>query len=247
MKAIIIDDEINNVNFLKELLRKHCPNVEVVGFALDVTSGINCVLKNKIDILFLDIELPQNNGFTLLSRLEGKITFQIIFVTAFSSYALQAIKFSALDYLLKPVQVSELKSAVDKAKKTTLQQKRIDLLLDNINVEKENLCTLALPQIGETRYVKINEIIKCKSTNNYTTFFLKSGEEIIVSRGIFEYDAMLAPGQFIRCHRSYLINKSHVRSIKRRGDTWFAVMSDKTEVPVSRAKKVQIQIDLGTI
>lgn len=247
MKAFIVEDELINIKILKNLLQKYCPTLEVIGSAQNVDNAHQFLLNNTIEILFLDIELPGKNGFDLLKLLGSKINFHIIFVTAFSSYALQAIKFSAMDYLLKPVKAKELVDAVKKVESTITEKSKIDLLLKNLLVNQDDLLTIAIPQWNETRYVKVNEIIKCESENNYTTITLTSGENILVSKGIFEYDALLTPSHFIRCHRSFLINKAYVKKLIRRKNEWIIIMTDGSKIPVARSKKLKIQMEFDNL
>lgn len=247
MKAFIVEDELINIKILQDLVKKYCPTVEIMGSAGNVKAAYHFLTNNSIELLFLDIELPDDNGFELLKMLGSKINFQTIFVTAFSSYAVQAIKFSAMDYLVKPIQVNELVEAVKKVETALSQQSKIQLLLKNLELSIEDSPTIAIPQWNETIYVKINDIIKCQSQNNYTNITLTSGEDILVSKGIFEYDLLLAPLHFIRCHRTYLINKRHVKKITRRKNEWTLLMVDGSSIPVAKSKKLKIQIELKNI
>lgn len=246
MKAFIVEDELINIKILKNLLQKYCPTLEVIGNAQNIDDAHQFLLYNTIELLFLDIELPGKNGFELLKLLGSQINFHIIFVTAFSSYAMQAIKFSAMDYLLKPVQAKELVDAVKKVESTIAEKSKIELLLKNLQVNQDDL-TIAIPQWNETRFVKVNQIIKCESENNYTTLTLTTGENILVSKGIFEYDALLTPLHFIRCHRSYLINKAYVKKLIRRKNEWTIIMTDGSKIPVARSKKLKIQMEFDNL
>jgi len=239
MRAVIIDDELNNINNLRALLQQYCPSVEVIATALSSDEGKSIIQNNQVDLLFLDIQMPQKSGFDLLSEL-ATYTFQVIFITAFDNYAIKAIKFSALDYILKPVNTKELIDAVRKAEKKLQKEysdNRIKNLLNHlegIKPEKENL---ALPLANEVRFVNISEIVFCQSENNYTLFSLADGEQILVSKGLYEYEEILPDNIFIRCHQSYIVNKDFVKSLHREGSVCYLEMKNKQSIPVSRAKK----------
>jgi len=239
MKVIIIDDEDNNIENLQELLREYCPEVRIVGAATNSDAGSALIAQLQPDIVFLDIEMPGKNGFELLKSLPVH-NFEIIFVTANHQYGIQAVKFAAIDYILKPIDLEELKTAVGKAvKKRAAQQQNLQLenliqILQQQQVKTEH--RIALPTAKETRFAKTEEIIRCESTNTYTTFYLVSGEKIMVSKPIYEFEELLADYQFIRCHQSHIVNKKYIKSwVKANGG--YLLLYDKTEVPVSRQKR----------
>lgn len=239
MKAAIIDDELNNVNNLISLLKQYCPFVNVVGTALNSDEGKKIIQNNDIDILFLDIQMPNKSGFDLLSELSS-YSFQVIFVTAFDSYAIRAIKFSALDYLLKPINVNDLIASVKKAErknKKEFSDSQIRNLLTHIgelSSERENI---ALPLLNEIRFIHIHEIVFCQSENNYTIFNLANGEKIVVSKGLYEYEELLPDNMFIRCHQSYIVNKHFVKSLNKEGAICYIQTTSEKNIPVSRARK----------
>lgn len=194
MKVIIIDDEDNNIENLQELLKKYCPEVRIVGIATNAEAGNALIAQLQPDIVFLDIEMPGKNGFELLKSLPVH-NFEIIFVTAHHQYGIQAVKFAAIDYILKPIDIEELKAAVAKAtRKRAAQQQNLQLenliqILQQQQVKTEH--RIALPTAKETRFAKTEEIIRCESTNTYTTFYLVSGEKIMVSKPIYEFEELL--------------------------------------------------------
>lgn len=243
MNAIIIDDEIKSIENLKTLLRMHCPIVDVIGYGLNVTQGKTLIQTNHIDLLFLDVQMPDKSGFDLLGELPT-YSFQVIFVTAFDNYAIKAIKYSALDYLLKPINALELTEAVRKAKERihqNLSLAQIEHLVQHLKSTKTEHESIGLQLLNEIRFVRVADIIFCQSENNYTFFLLASGEKIVVSKGLYEYEGLLPEGKFIRCHQSYIINKGFVKSLKKEGPLFFLKMINDFEVPVSRAKKEAVK------
>lgn len=239
MQAIIVDDEGNNVENLTLLLGKYCPEITVAATAKNAEEARKCISAFQPDLVFLDIQMPGENGFDLLKSLTS-YSFELIFVTGFDKYGIQAIKFSAIDYLLKPIDYQELILAVNRAREKYLQ-KRQNLQLENLmKILQQNQQRadhrIALPSAKETRFVKTTQIIRCEAENNYTIFYLQNTEKILVSRPMFEFDELLAEYGFIRCHNSHLVNKTFVRSwIKE--DSGYLLMDDGVQVPVSRLKK----------
>jgi two-component system, LytTR family, response regulator len=239
VKAIIIDDEQNNIDNLSTLLQLHCPQVIIAATAITANDGIEQILLLTPDLVFLDIQMPHKNGFELLQSLQ-QYSFEVIFVTAYDQYGIQAIKFSALDYLLKPVNTLELIQAVNRAtEKLSLKTKNRqieNLIMMLHHQQKRENHRIALATLKETRFVQTDEIIHCESINNYCVFFLSNGEKLTVSKPIYEYEEMLADYGFIRCHQSHLINKKFVKSLIKK-DGGYLLLYDGTELPISRNKK----------
>ena len=239
MKAVLIDDELNNLVNLKTLLETYCPQVEVCTMAQTAEEGKAALYTYQPDLLFLDIQMPDQDGFTLLRSLT-RYDFEVIFVTAYDQYAIQAMRFSAVDYLLKPVNIMELQAAVARAHKQRqlkVQSQQVSHLMQWLEAQsrKEEL-QIALSTTQETRFVKTNEIIRCESSNNYTTFFLNDKTKLLVSKPIYEYDELLSDYGFLRCHQSHLVNKSFIKSWQKEyGD--FLLLTDGTQVPISRGKR----------
>jgi two-component system LytT family response regulator len=238
-KAVIIDDEQNNIDNLQLLLTEYSPDVEVAATAKDAETGKQIIIGQQPELVFLDIQMPGKSGFDLLRELNN-IDFEIIFVTAYQEFAIHAMKFSAVDYLLKPVDPKELQAAITRAEKRVglkSQNKQLENLINLLQKQQDKAGhRIGLTTLKETRFIKPDEIIRCESSNNYTTFYLNSNEEIVVSKPIYEYEQLLNGYGFIRCHQSHIINKQYVKSwVKELGG--YILMSDDKQVPISRSKK----------
>jgi two-component system LytT family response regulator len=242
-KAVLIDDEQHNLDNLTALLTTFCPEVEVTALALSAEAGRALLQSHNLDILFLDIQMTGQNGFDLLRSLP-ELDFEVIFVTAYDQYAIQAMRFAAVDYLLKPVDITELKAAVARAiaqrqmKAQNLQLSYLmQLLKGGQGLDEQRI---ALASSKETRFVKTSEIIRCESSNNYTTFYLTDDAPILVCKPIYEYEDLLKEHGFMRCHQSHLVNKKFIKSWKKDyGDT--LLLTDGVEVPISRGKKEEVK------
>jgi two-component system LytT family response regulator len=211
IKAVLIDDEQHNLENLQGLLARYCPQVSVCATALNAVEGRQIILQNQPAIIFLDIQMPNQSGFDLLAALP-QYDFEVIFVTAHDQYAIKAMRFAAVDYLLKPIDINELQAAVDRAVKQHLlkvQNRHLENLIELLKDRQNNHDQrIALATSKETRFVKTSEIIRCESANNYSTFFLCDGEQLLVCRPIYEFDELLKDYGFLRCHQSHLLIKS---------------------------------------
>ena len=237
MKAIIVEDEQYNRENLRQLLWKHCPEVEIISSCASATEAYDVIVNLKPELLFLDIEMPGGNGFSLLEKLLH-IHFEVIFVTAYDHYGIKAIKFSALDYLLKPIDIQELTEAVRKAGEKInlkMENQRMYHLLQN-NKLPDGSKTLALSLTDKIEFVEINSIIRCEAENNYTTFYLKDGQKWVVSKTLKEFDELLTPYHFLRVHQSHLINLNEVKSFIKT-DGGYIRMKDGSNVSISRQRK----------
>jgi two-component system LytT family response regulator len=238
IRSIIIDDEPNNIENLQGIMNKYCLEIEVVATANNASEGIIAIKAHQPDLLFLDIQMPGGSGFDLLKAFT-QINFEIIFITAYDQYGIQAIKFSALDYLLKPINITELKKSVEKAReKITAKQKNnnIENLLEYIRSGHKDLPKIALPTLQEIIYVKVSDIIRCEAANNYTSFYLQNGEKILVCKTLKEFVQLLSPYNFIRTHQSHLVNLYFVKSFSRE-DGGTLVLTDHTKIPISRQNR----------
>ncbi|WP_229317236.1 LytTR family DNA-binding domain-containing protein [Larkinella sp. C7] len=243
MKALLIDDEQPNLENLQALLAAYCPQVEVCGTALNAEMATNRLHVLQPDLVFLDIQMPRQNGFDWLRSLPA-YDFAVIFVTAYDQFAIQALRFAAVDYLLKPIAIDELQAAVERARQQRQLKEQNQLLQNLMHFLKAGQPPeeprIALATAKETRFVKTGEIIRCESSNNYTTFYLIDGEALLVCKPIFGYDELLKDYGFVRCHQSHLVNKQFIRSWKKEfGD--FLVLTNGSEVPISRAKKEDLR------
>lgn len=238
IRSIIIDDEPNNVENLQSLLHKYCAAIEVVATANNVDQGISLIENHKPDLVFLDIQMPGKTGFDMLEAI-SRIDFEIIFVTAFDHYGIPAIKFSALDYLLKPIDITELKEAIRKAEeRISSKQKNTNIwnLLDYLKGGPKASPKIALPTLKEIQFVPVNEIIRCEASDNYTTFYLQNKESVLVCKTLKEFAELLMPHGFVRTHQSHLVNGQYVRSYLKE-DGGILLLHDKTKVPISRQNK----------
>jgi Response regulator of the LytR/AlgR family len=237
MKAIAIDDEKNALEMLEWIVKKNCPEVELVALCDSPLDGIEKIKSLKPDLVFLDIEMPQLNGFDLLERL-GKYDFDVIFTTAYNQFAIRAFKICALDYLLKPIDADDLKAAVLKSssRKTNVSSQQLEMLMSYFKPEKPKTRRIALTVSDHLIFVDTNDIVYCESDSNYTIFFLTNGEKVMISKTLKDVEEILEGSDFFRIHASYLINMKHVSKFTR-GDGGYVVMSNNQHITVSRKKK----------
>jgi len=250
IRAIIIDDEEKSRKLLRNLVLEYCDQIEIIEMADSVESGVKIISKFKPDLVFLDIEMPDGSGFDMLDQIEDA-SFEVIFTTAYNQYAIQAIHFSALDYLLKPINIDELKSAVqkveeklkEKAEKETINHS-LKVLLEN-NKAQANNKKIGLPTQNGINFVLVRDIVMCKAEGNYSVIYLdaKQNKEI-VSRTLKEFEDMLKEFNFFRVHRTYLINLNHLKEYNRTnqsadydGDGGSVVLTNGLHLPVSRDKR----------
>ena len=236
MKAIIIDDEKDSREILANYLKKYCPDVSVLGFGESVATGLEEIKKHNPDVVFLDIEMPYGNGFDLLDKI-GSVTFEIVFVTAFDNYAIQALNQSAAYYLLKPIDIDELVKAVEKIKterteKNYMQHAR--LLLEN----KKNGAhqKFMLPTLEGFEIVNINSILYCEGADNFTRFHFESTQPLLICRTLKYFEDILKEHRFVRIHRSHLINPDFVVRYSK-GKGGYVTMKNNQELEISPNKK----------
>ena len=242
MKAILIDDEISNLENLRSLLEKHCPQVTIAATAQNVSDAVEAIEKHIPHLVFLDIQMGDETGFDVLKLLPTR-NFEVIFVTAHDQYGIQAVKFAALDYLLKPIDIEELVHAVNKAGhklSTPIQSTQLDFLLQQLKKPETNVSKIALQMQGEVRYVALLDIIRCEADNTYTHFFLSNEEKILVSKSLKEYADLLRPGGFLRTHQSHLVNPKYVKSwLKEDGGVLLLTTGEK--IPISKPNKETVK------
>lgn len=235
MKILIIDDEIHCSDNLLVLLKNNELKNSEITVCNQSKEALKLLINQPYDLVFLDIEMPFLNGFDLLETLP-EINFHVIFTTAFDKYALKAIKFSALDYLLKPIEEEELNMAVQKFLKqeSKTNKKQFSSLIDNVKNKKFN--KIAIPSVDGIEFVEVNEIIRCQSDSNYTKLFLNNKKEIVSSKTLKEYELLLKEYGFARVHNSDMINLAHMKKYIK-GDGGTVIMNDGSEVEVSRRRK----------
>ena len=235
--ATIVDDEPYSCEALVTLLERHCPDVKVLDICYSAATALQSINDHKPQILFLDIEMPHMNGFELLEELP-EIDFELIFTTSYDQYAIKAIHFSALDYLLKPIDWEELKKAVQKAVNSSKHPlpEQIEVLLQKLNHPSIAVNKIAIPTMEGLQMVLVEAIISCASDRNYTTLFLKNRRKIIASRTLKEIEEMLEGYSFARVHHSYLVNLNEVEKYMK-GEGGYLLMSDETTIDVSRSRK----------
>ncbi|HAW18915.1 MAG TPA: DNA-binding response regulator [Flavobacteriales bacterium] len=238
IRALIVDDEELARENLKFLLADYCPNVQVEGTASSAKEAVRFLKTNNIDLLLLDIEMPNGSGFELLESLQGEIDFKIIFITAYHEYALKAFKFSAVDYLLKPINPEDLEAAIGKISPggALEPQENIQALIENMNSKSSGINKIALASMEGLQFVDLSEIVYCESQDNYTQFFLVDGSKIMVSKTIKYYEEVLDSSKFFRVHRSNIINLSFIDKYVK-GEGGYVVLKQGARIPVSRRRK----------
>jgi two-component system, LytTR family, response regulator len=238
IRTIIIDDEVKSRETIREMLRIYCPTVEVVALAGDVKSGILAIRKHNPELVLLDIRMPDGSGFDLLKQLPS-IDFKIIFITAFEEYAIKAFKFSAIDYVLKPIDPDELQSAIETAH-IAIDKDNISDRLTTFFQHYDNDAPTQKKQIilrtsNSIYRIDLDDIIYYEAKKNYTIFHITSGEPIITSRTIKDYDDMLQDGNFLRLHQTYTINLKYLRCYFK--DTNEVEMINGVKIPVAFRRK----------
>jgi len=249
MKAILVDDEPDGIGALKKMLELHCPQVEVVATCSSADMAKQQVNEQQPDVMFLDIQMPGKSGLELLTELPDQ-NFEIVFVTAHNEYMLQALQYSAADYLLKPVDEDRLIEAVERVERKLeagKKEERTEALLHNLgksgNPAEMRLC---LPTMKGFMVLKLDDIIYCEAERSYTVFHLEGNKTVTVSKPLLDYDTLLKDTSFLRVHKSFLINLNHVKEYQR-GEGGLVIMSDNAEIEVSRRKKDQFLMKIKEI
>ena len=236
--SIVVDDEKNGRENLIGLLNRHCPEIDIIAEASSSEEAISKIEEKKPHLVFLDIEMPGENGFGVLNHFDEP-NFKVIFVTAYDQFAIQAIRFSALDYLLKPIDAKELRVAIDRFHiQKDKADHRLDVFKNNKNVSFEER-RIAIPSSDKIDFIKIKDIVSCKGEGGYTRISLSDGPEVFTSKPLIFYEELLEGFNFLRTHKAYLINTSHVVSYVK-SDGGFIEMSNQQIVPVSRRRRDQV-------
>ncbi len=240
IKAIIVDDEKHASETLKWELNRSCPEIQIMAAYNNPEKAVSEIRKLDPDILFLDVEMPKMSGFDLLQQFD-KPSFAVIFTTAYDQFALKAIKHSAIDYLLKPVEKEELKGAIDKYKQSKnklLSGEQLDLLFSKVNAG-DKLDRIALPTSDGLIFIKPEKIMRCESESNYTTVYFSDGKKHVISKTLKDIEELLNGHGFMRIHHSHLVNLSHItRYVK--SDGGYVVLDDESHISVSRSRKVEL-------
>jgi two-component system LytT family response regulator len=244
MKAILVDDEPDGIRTLKKMLELNCPEVQIEATCSNATMAKQMLEEIRPDVLFLDVRMPGKSGLEMLSELTVA-DFEVIFVTAHNEYMLQALQFSAVDYLMKPVDEDRLVEAVQRVTKRLKHAKssgQAETLLHNINKAGFPMeMRLCLPTQKGFTIVKLEEIVYCEAQRSYTIFRLTNSKTIMISKPLFDYERLLTDTSFLRIHKSFLINLFHVKEYKR-GEGGTVIMSNGMEIEVSRRKKEQFLV-----
>ena len=248
LRAIVIDDidAIRKKNI--EIIKSHCPNIAIIGQANSVESGVTLIRQIVPDIVFLDVEMPDGTGFDLLQKLKP-INFKVIFITGYEDFAIRAFRFSAVDYLLKPVDPADLVEAVNKAEEA-LNKDVLELKLNTLfsNLERpKNLQKLVLKTAEKIYSVNIQDIVNCESDKNYTTFYFINAPKLVVSTTLKEYETLLKPFNFFRAHQSHLINMLYFDHFIKTDGGNTIVMKNKNKVPLAIRKKEEFLALIDTL
>ena len=236
IKALVIDDEEDARQMLHLALKRYCPNVDILALCESASEGLEKIRSLKPDLVFLDIQMPIMSGFDVLEKVPDP-DFDVIFVTAYNQYAIKAIRFSALDYLLKPIAIEELVAAVNRIEKESRKNIRhYHSLLKNMRTSAQKLARLAIPSDNEIIIQAVADIMYCKADGSYTQLYLINGKKLLVCKNIKEFENMLAENAFFRIHHSYLVNTAYIQKYVR-GEGGYVVINDDMHLTVSRRKK----------
>ncbi|KQC30255.1 LytR/AlgR family response regulator transcription factor [Flagellimonas eckloniae] len=241
LKVVIVEDEKHSRETLKSLLEEFCKEVQVIATASNVDEAVKVLSIFSPDVVFLDIELQSGVGFDVLEQIKEP-NFEVIFTTAFEKYAIKAIKFSSLDYLLKPIDLDELQLAVEKARNrmdTSVYRQQIDNLMHSLTRESNRQEKICLATTAGMEFIAIEDIILCKADGSYTSFILKNKKSLLVSKHLKEYENLLVDQQFMRVHNSYLINLKEVKKYIK-SDGGYIIMSNDMHVSLSPRKKDEL-------
>jgi two-component system LytT family response regulator len=240
LKVLLIDDEERATDSLRLMIQKTIPEIGQVIVCNDARKAADMVHNFQPALIFLDIQMPHLNGFEVLERMPNK-NFKIIFTTAYNEYAIQAIRFSAFDYLLKPVDIEELQASVQRFLQGNEDYKQqfelLKNIMHNIQAPSADSFRLALPTRDGVHFLVPEEIVRCESVGNYTKFYATNGKTYLISRTLGDYDGLLSPYNFIRTHKSHLVNRKYISFIDHDG---FVVLKDNTRVEVSRRRKEEV-------
>lgn len=238
IKAVIIDDEQPCIDRLQSLLINHCKSIELCGSFKSVDEGIKAIKQIQPALVFLDVEIHDKTGFDLLKQLP-EINFEVIFTTAYDKYAVQAFKFSAIDYLLKPIDAAELQTAIEKLNSKFSQKEisqKFDTLFHNLKTIQGASKRICVPVVSGLVFIQVSDIIRCESEINYTKIFLKDKQKLLVAKTLKEFEELLSEYNFFRVHNSHLVNLAYIKSYNK-GKGGSVIMEDNSEIEVSTRRK----------
>ena len=247
MKGIIVDDEAKSRRMLRSLCQEFCDGLEIIGMAASISEAKKIIDEKQPDIVFLDIKMPVESGFALLDFYKGEIPFNIIFTTAFDQYAVQAFKYTAIDYLLKPIDIDALIHAIEKAQKNKGLEKyseRYTLLKEAL--AKQTINKIALTTQDGLTFVRYEEIIRCEAEGNYTSFHLVDGSSLLITKTLRYYEELLLGKKFFRVHKSHLINLNYVRKFIK-GKQGLIETTDGATIEVSLRKREALLKELAAL
>lgn len=252
IKAIIVEDELNGIENLKNLLHQHCPTVSVIGEARSNREALNLLSRPDIepDVAFLDINLDDGNVFQMLKELNGKKSFDIIFVTAFNEFAVEAFKYSAIAYVLKPIDQDELKMAVSKVRpgNSNKIEERMEVFEQRYYPANHPNAfeKMSISALDGIYFINIKDIVRCEAEDNYTHIHLRTGEKITASKTIKSYEELLSGVNFYRVHKSHLINLNYMRKFVK-GDGGYLIMDDSKKIEVSRRRRPAFMLKINEL
>ncbi len=238
IRCVLIDDESNSLEMMEWLLKTYCPQVQIEAMCNSAEKGIEAIEKHKPDVVFLDIEMPHMNGFDMLEHFD-RLSFDVVFCTAYDQFAIKAFRYSALNYLLKPVDPEDLKETIRRLeeRKSSPSKEQIELLLQNIHTQqKPTVQRIALTTGDGMIFVSTSDILYCQAESNYTAVVLAGGKKVLVSKVLKDIDEALAGPDFFRIHNSYLINLNKIKKFVR-GEGGYVIMEDNATVSISRSRR----------
>jgi two-component system LytT family response regulator len=240
IKSIIVDDEKHGRENLAGILRQYCPDVDLLGEADSVDAAVLLIQKHNPDLVFLDIEMPKANGFQLLERFKD-FRFEVIFVTAYDNYAIKAIRFSAADYILKPINLNDLQVAVNKVAKR-IQQKQENQRMKQLvyNISQPQNPRIGLPTGDRIEFIEVQKIIRCQGEGNYSHIYFEGNKHLLVAKTLVEFEDLLQEYSFFRVHKTHLVNLKQVIAYEKT-DGGILQLSNGDKVPISRRRKEDVQ------
>lgn len=243
IRSILVDDEQRHHDILGKMLETFCPDVDLTGHAFSINEAVSLIEKEKPDLVFLDIEMPEGNGFTLFDHFEDP-PFEVIFTTAHDLYAINAIKYAALDYLLKPINIQELKQAVTRANRILTKQDpsrrgKYQVLRENIKLQDKKHTKIALRSSEGIDFIEASQLLRVEANHVYSNFYLDNGKMIMVSKPLGDFEPLLESCNFFRVHKSHMVNLDHIKKYVK-GKGGYLILKDGSHVDVSVRKKEEL-------